>query len=68
MTMMKSINMAMSRLQGFFYWLIFPKFEPENNDFNLKKGFLMERKKTPIRQHKDFILLLIFFGANCQIF
>ncbi len=59
MTMVKSINMAMSRLQGFFYWLIFGKFEPENNDFNLNNGFLMERKKTQIHQLMDFILLLL---------
>ncbi len=73
MTMVKSINMAMSRLQGFFYWLIFGKFEPENNDFNPNKGFLMERKKIQIRQLKDFIIIIIIiiiiiFGVNCQIF
>jgi hypothetical protein len=47
MTMVKSINMAMSRLQGFFYWLIFGKFEPENNDFNPNKRIFDGKKKDP---------------------
>jgi hypothetical protein len=36
------VNKAIAS-QLLFYWCIFVKFQPEKHDFNLLKGFIMEK-------------------------
>jgi hypothetical protein len=43
----------MSTSVCFFYWQIFSKFQRENYDFNLYKGFFMGKKVAQIHQNSN---------------